>query len=896
MPRAFQLRLLVTTACVALGAGGGALAQNAAPGSNELTEIVVTASRQGEAAISKVPMSIVATTQASIDTLSIKSSQDLARVVPGLRIIGAANGGNGPNVSIRGVQSTTQGAATTGIYIDDSPLQARTLSGLVTGGGTFLPILFDLQRVEVLKGPQGTLYGSSSEGGTIRYITPDPSLSNFSYYGKAEVNTINQGQTGGEAGGAIGGPIIADKLGFRGSVFYRRIGGWVDHVDWRTGGVIARDTNGEEQQAGRLALLWKPTERLTIKPAFYYAKDVKDDADTIYNSVPAYTTPAIATVLATGAPYLGYGPACPTGTLQAASSPTCTDQLHRGLLPPGFTAPSTLYVHPAHTYGPINLGPYSTLVNTDTGLNYTGPVAPKLAARTSTISLASLNLALDTGPVLVQSVTSWLHDLGDGYGDLTLQEPQNTTVTVGGGYAPSAQSPFIFDLPGAYESSYFFHARRYATTEELRLSSNYQSPLTWTGGVYYQSANTTSHSEATQNRTLLQQTLLGHSQLGIQASHSAAEIASNLQVANDQQIAEERYAVFGEVNYMLTRRLKLTAGVRWSTEKLGFSTYSWGLLQPGTFTDRAARTLTGNVVEHPLTPKFSASYQLTDDDLVYATAAKGFRPGGVQPQASLQCATDLAQLGLTSTPATFGSDSVWSYETGAKVRMLDRRVSLAGSVFRVDWDRPQTPYLLPTCVFSYLTNIGSARSEGFDLQGDVLVAQGLRANFNLGYTHARYMQDVLTVPNAAGQRTPLVYKGQDFVGIPKWQFDIGLRYDTRLRELPVYAVVNWQHIGSNPNATPAGTSGYAPDAMIVPAMNYVTGRLGFRRGDFDLSLFADNLLNEGALTPATLTGRASCRYPFPGSTSCNVYSSYYAVTNGSTFRPRMIGITATFRR
>ncbi len=296
-----------------------------------------------------------------------------------------------------------------------------------------------------------------------------------------------------------------------------------------------------------------------------------------------------------------------------------------------------------------------------------------------------------------------------------------------------------------------------------------------------------------------------------------------------------------------------------------------------------------------MTPKFSLSYQATEDDLFYVTAAKGFRPGGVQPQASLQCATDLAQLGLSSTPATFGSDSVWSYEGGAKVRALDRRLSLAGSVFRIDWDKPQTPYLLPTCVFSYLTNIGKARSTGFDLQGDLLVTDGLRLNFNVGYTKARYTEDVLTVPNAAGQRTPLVYAGQAFVGIPKWQFDIGFRHDMTVGGLPVYLTGNWQHIGKYPNATPAGTSGYAPDAMEVPAMNYVTARLGLLHGDMDLSIFADNLFNENKLFPNTLTGRASCRYPTPGSTSCGVYSSYYYVANGTTFRPRMIGVTATFR-
>jgi outer membrane receptor protein involved in Fe transport len=909
-PSKLALGLFVSTATVALGAPAFAAAPD-----ESVSEVIVTATRQGEAALSKVPMSIVATTQKELDDYSIKSSQDLSRLVPSLRIAGGANAANGPNISIRGIQSGSAGAATTGIYLDDSPLQARTLNGLVTGGGTFLPILFDLQRVEVLKGPQGTLYGSSSQGGTIRYITPDPNLTgDFKILARAEANTVYKGSQGGEAGVAIGGPIVEDKLGFRGSVFYRRIGGWIDHVDWRDTSLVAKDTNSEEQISTRLSLLWKPAERWTFKPSFYFAKTNKNDADIIYNDVPKYTTPAIATVASTGQPYLANGPACAIGTLQNATAPTCTDTFHRGLLPAGVTAPTVagvysnlinpatgqtlpaLYVHPSHTYGPIDLGQYDSLVNTNAGLSFAGPIQPKKAIRISKIAMASLNAKFDAGPVVIENIGSWLRDSGDGYGDLTLQEPNNTTVNQAGGYTPAAQSPFVYDLPGSYESSYFFHGQRTAWTDELRLTSNYESRLTWTAGFYFQRAETTSHNEATQDKNILHLQVLGHRQAGIPASHSAAEIASNLQTATDQTVIEEREAVFGEANLQILPRLKATAGVRWSREVLDFSSYSWGVTQQGTFTDRATRTLTGHVVEHPITPKFGLSYQATDDALIYATAAKGFRPGGVQSQASTNCAGDLAQLGITSTPAAYGSDSVWSFEGGAKIRNLARRINISGSVFDIEWNKPQTPYRLPTCVFNYLTNIGKARSTGFDLQGDVRVVDGFVLNFNVGYTNARYVQNVLTTANAAGQRETLVFAGQAFSGIPKWQFNLGFRYDTEIGRLPFYWTANWQHIGKYPNGTPAGTTGYAPDASTVPAMNYITTRLGIVRGDLDISIFADNLLNEDAMFPNTLSGRAACRYPFPGSTDCTVYASYYNVTSGTTFRPRMIGVTAVFRR
>jgi outer membrane receptor protein involved in Fe transport len=899
-------RILFSAA--AFGAAWSVSAQNQAQsGDADLSEVIVTANRMGETAISRLPMSVVAQTQKSLDELGIKTSQDLQRIVPSLRI--GFNGGNGPPISIRGIQGNN--AATTGVYLDESPLQARTLGGLVTGGGTFLPLIFDLERIEVLKGPQGTLYGSSSEGGTIRYITPEPGLSTYSSYTRAEFNSIEDGDTGGELGVAVGGPIVQDKLGFRVSVWGRRIGGWVDHVDWRTGQTVDKDTNSQDQKAFKGALKWRATENLSFTPSFYYAWDRKNDLDTIYNDVPQYTTPAFGTVLS------GPGtnsPISPTGTL------TGLPLTQRGMLPAGYTPSSpiacpitgklqcytnvpgytgqTVFIHPAHTYGPIDVGPYTSLSNTDVGLAYTGEIKPALAPRTSRISLGSLTADLDAGAVQIKSITSWMRDAGAGNGDLTLQEPQNSTVTVGGGYNPFVQSPFIFDLDTPYSSAYFYTARRHALTQEVRASAApSDSRLSWVTGAYYQNANTISHNEATQDRSALQLALEGHTQLGISPLHSAAEVASNLQTATNQKIHERRVAVFGEGNFDLTRTLKLTAGVRWAEEELAFTSYTYGLLVAAPFTGNpngAPNTpgvpVTGDVTEHPITYKLSLAWQATEDDLFYATAASGFRPGGVQSQATAQCATDLAQLNITSTPASFGSDKVWSYELGSKMRMADRKISLSGSVFRINWDKPQTPYLLPTCVFSYIQNIGKAVSQGFDMQGDWRVTPNFTLNSSLGYTDAHYTETVQTVPNAQGVRSTLVFSGQDFVGIPHWQGTLGARYGFNVFDHDSYVTASWQYTGKVPNATPAGTSGYAPDAYFAPSTSYVTARVGMLFGDVDVSLFADNLTNEDALAPNTLTGRASCR-----NADCSVFASYYNVTNGFTFRPRTIGLTAIYR-
>ncbi len=135
----------------------------------------MTATRHEEG-LSKVPISVTAMTQEAMDLRGIKDFQDVARFTPGVNI---DNSGTN-NISIRGIASTG-GAGTTGIYLDDTPIQMRALA---FNPDEALPKSFDIDRVEVLRGPQGTLFGAGSEGGTVRYITTQPSLTKTSIYSR----------------------------------------------------------------------------------------------------------------------------------------------------------------------------------------------------------------------------------------------------------------------------------------------------------------------------------------------------------------------------------------------------------------------------------------------------------------------------------------------------------------------------------------------------------------------------------------------------------------------------------------------------------------------------------------------------------------------------------------
>jgi iron complex outermembrane receptor protein len=864
----------------------------------DLQEIIVTATRQGAVAISRVPLSITAQSQQSLDQRGIKTAQDISRIVPALRI--EDTGAVSSNISIRGVRSVT-GSATTGIYLDDTALQARALAGSANGGGVFLPPLFDLERVEVLKGPQGTLYGGSSQGGTVRFITPAPSLTRTSIYARSEINQIEQGGLGYEGGVALGLPIVDGKLGIRVSGWARHIGGWIDNVDRRdTSKTVAKDKNYQNQMAFRAAATWAPGPDIKITPAFYYAYDRKNAFDQIYRSFDGYTTPAIGTFLDganRGRPIFGTY----TG-LPLTSGVNAGQYLTGGVLPAGYVAPTVgsivtnipglegqrVFIHPAHTYGPFKLGKYETIENTNVGDADGRPISAEPSGRTSRIYLPSLTIDWDIGPVQLKSITSYMRDSSKG--TLASSYISSTSVTSTAGYTPAAQSAFIFDLPEPIYSLFPFEARREARQQELRL--NYapaSSRLNFVVGAFYSDAKTRSINYNYANRSLPRVVVFNVPQT-YAAIHTPEELATNLQQAQDQTLKETSVAMFGEVSYKITDKLKAIVGARLSREEINYNQRTYGLLTADTFA--GGTIVNGNVVEKPVTPKFSIAYQATPDNLYYVTAAKGYRVGGVQGQANPAiCGADLAALNLTNTPADYGSDTVWNYEAGAKIRMFDRKLSLAGSAFYIEWDKPQTPYRLPTCAFVFTTNIGKAVSKGFDLQGNFRFNEHLSIDFAVGYTNAKYTKDVMTEPNSAGVRSIIVNKGDDIVQVPKWSGNIGARYDHKINdEWNLYLFGNYQYTGSYKVTLGPGVLSYDPDAYKAPWIDNVTARLGVSNARYDVSLFVDNLFAQSKLRPGELVGRTSCR-----NTDCSIYGANYQAPRGTTLRPRTFGLTATAR-
>ncbi len=284
----FVATALATAVLVAAGAASADPAAGPAPASTgstppqegaELQEVIVTATRRSEE-LSKVPVSVTALTQEAMDERGIKDFQDIARFTPGISIDNTGTNA----ISIRGI-SSSGGAGTTGIYIDDTPIQMRAVG---FNPDDTLPKTFDLERVEVLRGPQGTLFGAGSEGGTVRYILTAPKLDGSSTYLRSEISYTEGGTPSYELGVAHGDAIIDGTLGYRASVWYRDDGGWINRVDPTTGATTETNANSADAYVLRLAAVWKPVDAVTATPSILYQNSDKHDLSTYW---PAYSNP-----------------------------------------------------------------------------------------------------------------------------------------------------------------------------------------------------------------------------------------------------------------------------------------------------------------------------------------------------------------------------------------------------------------------------------------------------------------------------------------------------------------------------------------------------------------------------------------------------------------------------
>ena len=268
--------MLSVTPC--LIGGGRAWADTGAPSEAQgLDEVVVTASKRPEE-LRDVANSVTAFTSAELESLGAQSFQDYLGRAPG--VIFQASTPGVANVTIRGIGTATvypdQGQATTGIYLDDIPLTDP-------GFAISVPDLdvFDMQRVEVLRGPQGTLFGTATLGGAVNYITNPVALDAFDALAQVSgYRTHNSSETGFTVKGAANVPLVNDKFGVRLTAIKRSDPGYLDNI-----GFGGRDTNQHDVEAARLNALWQIAPGIKLNLYSFYDRAHSGDG---FYAYPAF--------------------------------------------------------------------------------------------------------------------------------------------------------------------------------------------------------------------------------------------------------------------------------------------------------------------------------------------------------------------------------------------------------------------------------------------------------------------------------------------------------------------------------------------------------------------------------------------------------------------------------
>ena len=837
---------------------GATLAQNAAvpekaAASPGLEEIVVTATRREES-MSKIAVSVTAITQEGLDLRGIKDIADVARFTPGIKV---DNSGTN-NISIRGIASSG-GAGTTGIYIDDTPIQMRALA---FNPDEALPKSFDIERVEVLRGPQGTLFGAGSMGGTVRYITVQPSLRKSSVYSRSEVSFTQGGDMSYEAGIAAGGPLVDGTFGARITAWYRKDGGWIDRINPDTGALEDKRTNHNETSLFRLAAVWAPNDKWTVTPSFYYQEEKKHDVDNYWTQ---YSNPSSHHFVSAN-PTQRYSP----------------DKLYMPSLKIEADFDKVHFISSTSYYHRDNVTGYEgTLYNLGFYQSYFSALEPSGAT-------------LPTLPLLLDATGVHLNDPSF--------NPTGGLGTIG------YRSPATVD-----------NGQR-NFTQEFRLQSiDSTARLTWTTGLFY-SVNKQEYLEQIHDPklgTLLQAVYGAYGAIGntyvdgngntvnvpLPANPTANDYILNFFLGTPgydpayptdsyflhTNAKDEQLAWFGEANYKLTDRVKLTVGARYSQIKFSFDSMTGG---PQLYDVTTA--LGSSKTENSFTPKVSLSFQVDPSNLYYATYAKGFRPGGGNnPVPFAACASDFTTFGITEAPRTFDSDSVNSFEVGAK-NNFNNRVRLASSAYYIKWRNIQQTVVPPVCQISFISNLGEATAKGLDVQADLAVTDNLTMELAAGYTDARYTQDSRFSSDLT--LSPIVAKGDAISGQggqPSAPFtgSFGLEYKFNAFGKESYVRFDYEHAGAPKwlSASQDSNSGqYNAANYPLPATNFMTLRGGVTLGEWQVAAFVDNLADTHAVTNYDFT-------IVPGDPTV-LADALNTSQRNYTFRPRTFGLTFTYRK
>ena len=779
---AFAIALLVSTA----GVRAADTPQGGNEGGGGLEEIIVTAQKRAESQ-QTVPLSITTFGQAALEEKAITNFFDYATKVPNLGFAMTGDGvGTSRTVSIRGIS----GDNVTGFYVDETPLP-----------DSIDPRVLDVDRIEVLRGPQGTLYGARSMGGTVRIITRTPDLSKFSadvHVGTSKTWNTDRPNYVGDA--VVNIPIMEDRMALRLSGFY----------DYEAGYFKRRYCTDPNTTAFNLNAA--PT------------------------CTPLTTDPSLTTTVDNVAAIKTYGGAAAL-TIKVNDQVTVTPRVMlQRVSYNGFPMADVLSM-PDNGYGyPVPSGPY-TLPKLEPGDFVQGRMFNIPEGGTDKWDLYSVGVHWNLGVGELVSSTA--------YFDRKVDETED-------------QTDFIYAaLLGGYQAlpSGITEEKNYQRfVQEIRFASTLPGPLQFVVGGFYSDF----HGRLPFAASYPSSNAPGYGNILINVFGSCAPPPAPAGTYlcpnpnNPDQIFGSYYntdirepAVFGELSYELTSQFKATAGLRWSQVKTTAGGYQEGTVTQSN-TDYYSNPPIGRIVdpnvtttENSTTPKVQLDYKITPDAMVYTMIAKGFRPGGLVPSVpAALCAGQLPTGVTVDETRSFKSDSLWNYELGTKTSWLDNRVTFNAAGFYIKWKNIQQNILLG-CGFQYRANAGAAESKGGEAELRARPIDPLEFSVGIGYQDAKITESGELSPQRPGDP---VFQVPDWTGNAAATWTQFLTADWKL-----VGTIDYSYVGRSFSA-----NNLIPDASGVfltrerPAYDIWDMRVAVDHGQYEVALVAKNLGNDHA--------------------------------------------------
>jgi outer membrane receptor protein involved in Fe transport len=710
-----------------------------------IEEIVVTAQRRKQT-VQDIPYNITAVEAGAIEQSGATTLNDLTRVVSGLVTVDEGPGARGltNNLTLRGLRTDSPGG---GQLAAEQP--GQTVNSVSTYFGetpVFFAIpLYDVDRVEVLRGPQGTLYGSGAQAGTIRFVPTRPQFDRFS--GEVQVNasaTENAADFNNlnrDVKGIVNLPL-ADHLALRVVAGREHNGGFIDNVDLlaRQGSglgavptpsvpgdltsapVIApkqRNTNTTDQWFARAALRWQPTQAVDLQ-VDYLHQDIHSANAQLSN--PGYA----------GGPL--------DLTTPVALTPSASNPAH----------------YPNSTF---NMNPGGTYTSTQF----------ILTPEQSRTNLFSAVATIDLGLASFTSATSYYQIDSAGITDWTPQI-DNPAVVNYNLYPPYNFYPRILTVASV-------PANDHAFVEELRLASEGTHRFDYVVGAYYQ-------REAGNN---------GWNQLmpGIAAYNTSigqpnpSAVGDRVWYYTRSSLFQDR-AVFGELTAHITPAWQVTGGVRYFDQTFSVNSTSLFFLCGATCAGDGVSPQGANIIANSTSFsrhvwKWNTSYDLTPQLKVYATYSQGFRRGG---------ANALPEKGaFASTPnyESYAPDLAKNYEIGVKGSLFDRKIVYSADIYRINLEKFQFN-AVDNSGFAATYNGNSARSQGVEFDLQMQFTRSTTATIGYAYTDAKVTQTVTLydypsyalIPSLGGngQTVPLfggpILAGSKLPGVPQSTFTFGI--------------------------------------------------------------------------------------------------------------------------